>query len=79
MSNRFAIDRYDVYYTRKLTGNQPWSDSLRISDYRVAQGDRTEPGIAAAGDRAIAVWGTGPFGDPFAVWSSRIVPGISCE
>ncbi len=78
LSNWEGFANFNVYYTRKFAGN-PWSDSLRVSDYTLAQGDRAEPGLAAAAGKAIAVWGTeAPSSDPFAVWSSRIAPGIPC-
>jgi len=78
LSNWEGFENFNVYYTRKFAGN-PWSDSLRVSDYTLAQGYHAEPGLAAAAGKAIAVWGAeAPNGDPFAVWSSRIAPGISC-
>jgi hypothetical protein len=78
MSNWEGPDRYNVYYTRKVTGNYPWSSSLRVSGNPVAQGDRAEPGIAAAANNAVAVWGSGLYGNPFAIWASRIAPGVTC-
>ena len=78
LSDWTGPESFNVYYTRKLAGN-PWSDSLRVSDYTLAQGDSAEVNFAAAAGKAIAVWGAAGWStNPFVVWSSRIAPGISC-
>jgi hypothetical protein len=77
--NRLGPDKYNVYYTRKLARpSQPWSPNLRISGTSLVDGFRLYPGIAAGAGNAVALWGAGNFGDPSAVWASRVAQGVTC-
>ena len=85
LDERLGSGKYNLYYTRKVarTGEE-WSADLRVSATAVASYASygyyyLEPGIAASGATAVALWGQGAELDgPRPVRVSRIAPGVRC-